>query len=367
MENQQEERDGKPLTFADIGIPAATKLEDGALGKKRPLKDLGKKEIAFAVISVVSSVLAIGIAIQRLATTSKGDPDFTFALIIIVNALFCVYYVCHGLLAERPYEVMVMVLATAAVLVYIIVNYITSLKTDVKLARLVLACVLSPVIIVLGFIIAKEYHESGRLIFRTVGADSMMQGFCKILFLFLGLQKFDLQLSVTMVLLILQSGTKVDTEDIIILSIGVPVTIVCFALGYLSVRWENKWLGIAYGISLVLAPAYIIFKVYESADDLGKNSDFSHQNTTTAMTASPKPSAALSGTTFFCAALALFIRILMGIYFIKAVLNFGHGLKYKVYGPKESLHNIAQVTYQSYADNINGFVLKWFLGMSSVL
>lgn len=33
MENQQEERDGKPLTFADIGIPAATKLEDGALGK----------------------------------------------------------------------------------------------------------------------------------------------------------------------------------------------------------------------------------------------------------------------------------------------------------------------------------------------
>lgn len=47
------------------------------------------------------------------------------------------------------------------------------------------------------------------------------------------------------------------------------------------------------------------------------------------MTASPKPSAALSGTTFFCAALALFIRVLMGIYFIKAVLNFGHGLKYK--------------------------------------
>ena len=41
---------------------------------------------------------------------------------------------------------------------------------------------------------------------------------------------------VTMVLLILQSGTKVDTKDIIILSIGVPVTIVCFALGYLSVR-----------------------------------------------------------------------------------------------------------------------------------
>lgn len=342
MEPQQEQRDEKPLTFADIGIPTGPKLEEGALGKKRPLKDLEKKEIAFAVISVVSSLVAIGLAIQRLATTSKGNPDFTFALIIIINALFCIYYVFHGLLAERPYEVIVMVLATFAVLIYIIVNYILSTQNDIKLARLVLACVLSPFIIVLGVIIAKEYHDSGRLIFRTVGADSMMQGFCKILFLFLGLQKFDLQLNVTMVLLILQSGTKVDTEDIIILSVGVPVTIFCFALGYFCVRWENKKLGIAYAASLILAPAYIIFKVYESADDLGKASGVTQQNTTISTPSNLNP---LSGTTFFCAALALFIRVVMGIYFLKSVLNFGHGLKYKVYGgtepPKKDIEDTA--------------------------
>lgn len=341
MEPQQETRDEKPLTFADIGIPTGPKLEEGALGKKRPLKDLEKKEIAFAVISVLSSLVATGLAIQRLATTSNGNPDFTFALIIIINALFCIYYVIHGLLAERPYEVIVMVLATFAVLIYIIVNYIMSTQNDVKLARLVLACVLSPIIIILGVIIAKEYHDSGRLIFRTVGADSMMQGFCKILFLFLGLQKFDLQLSVTMVLLILQSGTKVDTEDIIILSIGVPVTLICFALGYLSVRWENKKLGIAYAASLILAPAYIIFKVYQTADDLGKviPVDIPQHNATstvTTATVAPTPTLnSLSGTTFFSAGLALFIRVVMGIYFLKSVLNFGHGLKYKVYGGTE--------------------------------
>uniref|UniRef100_K1QIX7 DUF7789 domain-containing protein n=1 Tax=Magallana gigas TaxID=29159 RepID=K1QIX7_MAGGI len=310
MEPQQETRDEKPLTFADIGIPTGPKLEEGALGKKRPLKDLEKKEIAFAVISVLSSLVATGLAIQRLATTNNGNPDFTFALIIIINALFCIYYVIHGLLAERPYEVIVMVLATFAVLIYIIVNYIMSTQNDVKLARLVLACVLSPIIIILGVIIAKEYHESGRLIFRTVGADSMMQGFCKILFLFLGLQKFDLQLSVTMVLLILQSGTKVDTEDIIILSIGVPVTLICFALGYLS-----------------------------TADDLGKVIDVPQHNansTVTTATVAPTPTLnSLSGTTFFSAGLALFIRVVMGIYFLKSVLNFGHGLKYKVYGGTE--------------------------------
>lgn len=337
MESQQETRDEKPLTFADIGIPTGPKLEEGALGKKRPLKDLEKKEIAFAVISVLSSLVATGLAIQRLATTSNGNPDFTFALIIIVNALFCIYYVIHGLLAERPYEVIVMVLATFAVLIYIIVNYIMSTQNDIKIARLVLACVLSPVIIILGVIIAKEYHDSGRLIFRTVGADSMMQGFCKILFLFLGLQKFDLQLSVTMVLLILQSGTKVDTEDIFILSFGVPVTLICFALGYLSVRWENKKLGIAYAASLILAPAYIIYKVYQSADDLGKVSGELQLNITSTTVAPSDTSKfnPLSGTTFFSAGLALFIRVMMGIYFLKSVLNFGHGLKYKVYGGTE--------------------------------
>lgn len=33
MEPQQETRDEKPLTFADIGIPTGPKLEEGALGK----------------------------------------------------------------------------------------------------------------------------------------------------------------------------------------------------------------------------------------------------------------------------------------------------------------------------------------------
>lgn len=35
MEPQQETRDEKPLTFADIGIPTGPKLEEGALGKVR--------------------------------------------------------------------------------------------------------------------------------------------------------------------------------------------------------------------------------------------------------------------------------------------------------------------------------------------
>lgn len=51
------------------------------------------------------------------------------------------------------------------------------------------------------------------------------------------------------------------------------------------------------------------------------------QNITTV--AQPMHFIPLSGTTFFCAAFTLIIRVIMGIYFYKAVQNFGQGLKSK--------------------------------------
>jgi len=63
-------------------------------------------------------------------------------------------------------------------------------------ARLIVCSFMSPVLIVLGTWIAKQYLDSGSLIFRTVGANSLMQDMCKIMFAFYGILKFDLQLSV---------------------------------------------------------------------------------------------------------------------------------------------------------------------------
>lgn len=71
--------------------------------------------------------------------------------------------------------------------------------------RLVLACILSPILIVLGVLIAKLYNDSGKLIFRTVGANTEQQAMCKTMFAFFGLLKFDLQLGVGIILLLLQN------------------------------------------------------------------------------------------------------------------------------------------------------------------
>ena len=44
-------------------------------------------------------------------------------------AVFIAYYLIHGVLTERPYEILVLVIATFIVLVYIVVNYAVGKST----------------------------------------------------------------------------------------------------------------------------------------------------------------------------------------------------------------------------------------------
>ncbi|CAG2221507.1 unnamed protein product [Mytilus edulis] len=282
MDNQD-----APITFADIGITKTPQLADTRLGKRRVFKDINKQEIGFSTVACVSLVAALVLAIVKIVELAKDqntkDPDFTFALIVIINTIFCLYYVLNGILAERPYEILVFVLANIIVWIYVIANYAIS-PGDIKLVRLVLACILSPILIVLGVLIAKLYNDSGKLIFRTVGANTEQQAMCKTMFAFFGLLKFDLQLGLSMVVLILTNGTKTDTQDIVILSVGPVYTVICFLLGYLSTG--------------------------ENIND---------------------GNLALAATTFTCAALALIIRISVAIFAVRTYLNFGYGLSEKVF------------------------------------
>lgn len=304
------------ITFEDIGIKKAPKLADTHLGKRRVVKDIDKKEIVFSLVACLSLLAAFVLAIIKLVNLSNAsntkDPDFTFALIIIINTVFCIYYVLNGILAERPYEILVFVIATGIVWIYIIVNYALNPGT-IKLIRLVIASVLSPVLIVLGAWIAKLYNDSGKLIFRTVGASGEQQHMCKTMFAFFGLLKFDLQLGLSMVILILTNGSKIDTKDIVILTVGTVITVVCFLIGYLCVRWENKPMAFVFGLSLLLQPAYVLYKIIQTGNNLNAGNE------------------ALSATTFTCAGLSLIIRISVAVYGVRAYLNFGYGLAEKVF------------------------------------
>jgi hypothetical protein len=67
-------------------------------------------------------------------------------------------------------------------------------------ARLIIAGILCPPLIAVGVWLSFSYHSSGNLIFRTVGANTEIQNMCKLIFVFFDLLKFDLQLSVSVLL-----------------------------------------------------------------------------------------------------------------------------------------------------------------------
>lgn len=87
---------------------------------------------------------------------------------------------------------------------------------------------------------------------------------------------------------------------------------------------ENNNLGDKKECSQYLRPRNFTF---QSADELGKTSGVHQQNITTVV--QPTHFIPLSGTTAFCAAVTLIIHVIMGVYFYKAVQNFGKGLKVK--------------------------------------
>ncbi|XP_046583425.1 uncharacterized protein LOC124290674 [Haliotis rubra] len=312
-----DDNDGPPLSFADLGIPTGPQIETTVAGKIRRIQDIERKELVFLVVSAIAIVASTGFTIYKLATVDKHQTDFVFALVIIVNACFCLFYLVHGVLKERPYEIFILVITTIIMLVYLIVNYSVGKQDTIKLVRLIIACCLAPVVVGLGGWLGREYLLSGNLIFRTVGASSMLQAMCNKLFLFLDLLKLDLQLGITMVILILVNGVNINTLDIVVLCVGIVVTIGWFFLGHACVRHESKIMTYVFWGLSPLDLCYVIYKIVKAF---------------TRLTVAPAL-AACSITAGFLAA-AVRVAVIILTYFI--FRNYDNGLKEKAFGAADS-------------------------------
>ncbi|KAK7502591.1 hypothetical protein BaRGS_00006166 [Batillaria attramentaria] len=307
----EEQRDSVgPVSFADLGIPQPPKLQDTLLGKARQFQDVEMKERVYVVVSVITLLATFAFTVYKIATVSTSDPDFTFALVLLVSTLFGSYYVVHGVLQERATEILIFSIATFAVLIYLIVNYAAGKKDSVKLGRLIVAAVLCPVLVAMGAHLCVQYYRSGNLIFRMVGANAQLQFMCRLLFLFFDCLKFDLQLGISMVILILVSRLNVDTEDIVVLSVGGTVTIAWFFLGYYTMKRENKIGALVFFVFSPLEIGYVIYKLVQVADYINTYSG-------------------VAGSTIACGILALSVRVIVMIVSVFVVRNFNKGLKEK--------------------------------------
>uniref|UniRef100_A0A7M5VDC2 DUF7789 domain-containing protein n=2 Tax=Clytia hemisphaerica TaxID=252671 RepID=A0A7M5VDC2_9CNID len=307
--------------------PRATTRTIPFLGKFRLVGDLEIKEMMFLLFAFVSMLGAGIISVVRIQMTSDADPEMTFSILLLVNLVFILYYVVHGVFCERPLELLVSVIATLIVMLYCIVEYAVhgyqsvGENKNLKLGRLIAVCALGPVDIVMGCTIAFQYYVSGNLIFRTVGGNSVLQVMCKRMFMFTALLKFDFQLVINLLILILVGNVhRVTLGESLVIGLGAFFSIIWLILGYLMLRYELMRLSSVFWLFSLAEPGYIVYLFIRTGKELKKNDlDLKSAHTM------------LLYCVILAGVVALLIRIALVVVSIIVTRNFGKGLKEKVY------------------------------------
>lgn len=290
------------------------------MGKFRLLSDLEPIEVTFILLAFVSIVGACIVTIVRVYDSQSSEADFTFGILLLINLAFVLYYTIHGVFCERAFELLMSVAATTIVLSYCIIEYAThghkdvEAERDLKMGRLIVVCVLGPVDIVLGLIIARKIFISKKLIFRTVGGNAALQDMCQVMFCFTAFLKFDFQLVVSLLVLVLNGGfTHITLAQQLVLGVGVPVSFSWLVVGFLMIRYENYKLSMTFWMIGLMLPVYVVFLLIRAER---------HEET----------SVYLYPTTIATGVIGLIIRIVAGGLSYLVVQNFNKGLKEKVYG-----------------------------------
>ncbi|XP_035206033.1 uncharacterized protein LOC118181064 [Stegodyphus dumicola] len=302
-----------PISFSRFNVGRIPpKVQETPFGKVRAFSTFTVLEWIYLAVSIIALTVSLGITIQRLTTENPSESDFTFAILLLLTIVFCYHYSVHSIFTERWDELMVFVISNVIVLVYCILNYLTGEQPTVKLVRLILVCTLGPFLIVVGILLSFRYCKSNNLIYNTVGANSSLQKACRMYYICSSLLKFDLQLQLSMVILVMARGViDMSLRQKVILASGVPISFLVFILGVLGLRYENKTLMVLFYILGLLEPIYIVYKFYWTAN-------FEDSDNAT------------YDSTFACGYFALVIwvcLIISTVYFI--LYGFGKGLKEK--------------------------------------
>ncbi|XP_071082599.1 uncharacterized protein [Haliotis cracherodii] len=260
-------------------VPKYTTLT--AIGKTKTFAGLYPKEWAFLVVSTINILAAVGLTIYRLVLVVQTDPassDFTFTILLLINAGFSAFYVVHGVLRERVYELYALMVAILVVTMYCVLEYAAfnvEGRTNVKLVRMILACILAPPNILLAWFVAKDF---GYLEFRIVGASEYLQHLYRQAAIFSCFLKLDLQASISFVILALKEGTDITVLEQVNLGVGIPYTLVWSVLGWFVLRRELKVWAWVFAVAGVVKPTYYLYKVIKVYTELADDPD-SYSNT----------------------------------------------------------------------------------------
>ncbi|XP_033745243.1 uncharacterized protein LOC117330831 [Pecten maximus] len=283
-------------------------------GQTKTLAGLSRTEWSFLLVTTINILTAIGLTLYSFIEVIRNDPavpDFTFALLLLINAVFCLFYAFHGTLRERIYELYVLIIAIIVVVLYCTVEYGVNVKgrKTFKLVRMILVCVLALPNIFLAWNVARNF---GYLQFRIVGASEFLQHLYAQASIFSCALKFDVQVTISMVVLVLRKGTDLNILEQVVLGVGIPYSIIWNILG--SVVLKKEWLTGAWIFAFLglAKPSYYIYKLVNEYVNIDDNLDQSSTITYAILTAG---------------ILAILVWIITMVELYIVCKNFGNGLK----------------------------------------
>ncbi|XP_071840313.1 uncharacterized protein [Apostichopus japonicus] len=252
----------RPLSFLELGLDVEKESStfDTRVGKYRKWKGLSIAEKLFFTTSVIFLVTFLALTTNRLFFADKYSQDFTFVLLLLLNAAFCLYYVIHGIFREHGFELFVYAFSVGVVLIYCVENFFETEIGPVKLARLVVVGIFAPPEVAYAIYLGWHYQQSKNLIFRTVGANLYRQNLCVKMYMFVDLLKFDLQLECSVFILGLKGGVKTELMESLLVGLGVPISLTWNLIGYLAVRYEKRVLLFIFIATGWLQPTYVTYK-----------------------------------------------------------------------------------------------------------
>lgn len=286
-----------------------------ALGKAKTVAGLFALEWVFIGISAVNILTAVALTIVRLVQVVETDStsaDFTFTILLLINAGFCMFYVLHGVLRERVFEIYAFMAAILVVLMYCILEYAVfnpSHRTTIKLVRLIVACIMAPPNLIIAWKVSGGF---GYLEFRIVGASEFLQGLYRQAAIFSCLLKFDLQATSSLVVLVLKEGTFVSTLETVSLAVGLPFSLFWCLLGWIMLRKELKICAYIFAFVGLIKPVYYLYKVITVYIEINKNLE---------------PSTTVTYSLLAATALGLIVWLMLMVELVIVYNNFGKGLQ----------------------------------------
>lgn len=308
---KEEEEQDDTLDYSEDSLRQKTTVT--AIGKVKTFAGLEVVEWIFLTISVVNVLIAIGLTIERLVKLPKCSPDYTFAIILFINIIFCFFYAVHGILREREFELYAYIAGIVVLLSYICIDLIVNKKkkrTALKWIRFGAILVLGPPNIYYGFRVARDF---GFLAFKVVGASESLHRMYRYAGMFSCLLKFDLQLAVSLAIFVIYNVQDLVVGDKITVGVGIPLQLAWSILGWFAMRKERMILVQLFIPLSFVEPCYLIYKIYKVAKSWDKAIADGHD--------------VLVYSFLGAASLAFIVRVLVLVTLNFVVNNFGKGLK----------------------------------------